>query len=104
MGVTNPGILMAPPEVCDVRVLHCVYSVGKVLNLLMKFVTWRSMTHAKGSILAEYNFKALSCTPTYLHPPISQFLHHKLLENLKFLDSNLLVIFADKHVYRKLIC
>ena len=25
--------------------------------------------------MAGYNLKALSCTPTYLDPPISQFLH-----------------------------
>ena len=28
---------------------------------------------------AGYNFKALSCTPAYLNPPISQFLHIKTL-------------------------
>ena len=48
---------------------------------------------------AGYNFKALSCTPKYLNPPISQFLHHKLLRNLMLLDSDLLVILANEHLY-----
>ena len=30
---------------------------------------------------AVLRVKALSCAPTYLNPPISQFLHHKLLCN-----------------------
>ena len=43
---------------------------------------------------AGYNFKALSCTPTYLNTLISQFLHINL-RNLLLLDSNLLGIIGS---------
>ena len=35
-------------------------------------------------LIAGYNFKALSCTPAYLKPPISQFLHINFYEIWRF--------------------
>ena len=45
--------------------------------------------------MSGHNFKALSCTPTYLNAPISNISAYKLLRNLLLLDSNLLIINAN---------
>ena len=45
---------------------------------------------------AGYDLKALSFTLTYLNSPVSQFLHRNSYEISLLLDSNLLVVFADK--------
>ena len=47
-----------------------------------------------------HNFKALSCTPTYLNALISPFLHINSYEIWRcyLLDANLLIIDADKNV------
>ena len=46
------------------------------------------------SLAAGYNFKALSCTPTYLNPSISQFLHYKL-----FMKSGGVTIIFVSYLY-----
>ena len=48
---------------------------------------------------AGYNFDDLSCTPTYLNPQFPSFCIYKLMKLMS--DSNLLVIFANKHVEGK---
>ena len=53
--------------------------------------------------VSGYTIKALSCTSTCLNPRISQFLHPTNSSNLMLEDSNLLALFADKHVERKSI-
>ena len=52
-----------------------------------------------------YNFKTLSCTPTYLNHPISQFLHNKLIKfdvRLKFVKLSLLISMCKENLCAKM--